>query len=239
MAKTKTLFWLAVPAITLMLSGCGDDDPQFPDIPEPPPPPPPVNVSYDITVTNLTNGQPLSPVAVVLHDEGNLWSIGAEASTELEQMAEGGDASALLELPVVMAQGSGAAPVGPGGSDTISVTIEDKTDALISIATMLVNTNDAFSGLNAWNLGQLAVGDSWTVMARAYDAGTEANNEAAGTIPGPADGGAGFDAMRDDVNFVALHPGVVTGDDGLGSSVLTVQHKFDNPVMRIRITRTE
>ena len=104
---------------------------------------------------------------------------------------------------------------------------------------MLVNTNDAFTGLNAYNLADLDVGEEWTSVARAYDAGTEANSEAAGTMPGPADDGEGFNAERDDADFVALHPGVVSADDGLSSSVLSVQHKFDNPVMRITVTRTE
>ena len=198
-----------------------------------------MDVSYEVTVINMTNAQPLSPVAVVLHQEGNLWTSGEPASVELETMAEGGDNSGLLGLPVAMATASGAGPIGPGNSETISVTIQDITDARLSVATMLVNTNDAFSGLNAWDLGQLEVGESWTTNARVYDSGTEANDEAAGTIPGPADGGEGFNAERDDVDFVGTHQGAVTGDDGLTSSVLDNQHKFDNPAVRIRVTRTE
>lgn len=240
--RQQSLRLLAIAGLVATLTACGsdsDDLPTPPAPPAPPPPPPPVDVSYDVTVTNLTNAQPLSPVAVVLHDEGNLWTIGEPASAALEQMAEGGDTAELRALSVVLAEASGAAPIGPSGSETISITIQDNEMANISITTMLVNTNDAFTGLNAWSLADLAVGDSWTTVARAYDAGTEANTEAAGTMPGPADGGEGFNAARDDADFVALHPGVVTGDDGLGSSVLTVQHKFDNPVVRITITRTE
>ena len=117
--------------------------------------------------------------------------------------------------------------------------IQDVTDAKLSVATMLVNTNDAFSGLNALDLRTFAVGDSWTATARVYDAGTEVNSEAAGTMPGRVDGGEGFNASRTDTGFVAMHPGVVTGDDGLTNSVLTVQHKFDNPAVRIMVTRIE
>lgn len=236
LSKKETLRLLTISALALTLMACGSDD----DEPVPTPTPPaPVNVSYEVTVTNLTNAQPLSPVAVVLHQEGNLFMIGEAASVELETMAEGGDNSALLALSVVEASASGAAPIGPGASETISVTIEDVTDAKLSVATMLVNTNDAFSGLNALDLGQLAVGDSWSSRMRAYDSGTEANSEEAGTIPGPADSGTGFDAERDDVDFVAAHPGVVTSSDNLPTSVLNSQHKFDNPVMSITVTRTE
>ena len=237
LSKKETLRLLTISALALTLMACGsdDDDPE----PAPPAPPVPVNVSYEVTVTNLTNAQPLSPVAVVLHQEGNLFMVGEAASVELETMAEGGDNSALLALSVVEASASGAAPIGPGASETITVTIEDVTDAKLSVATMLVNTNDAFSGLNALDLSQLAVGDSWSSRMRAYDSGTEANSEAAGTIPGPADSGTGFDAQRDDVDFVAAHPGVVTSSDNLPTSVLNSQHKFDNPVMSITVTRTE
>ena len=80
---------------------------------------------------------------------------------------------------------------------------------------------------------------SLTFTTFAYDAGTEANSEAAGTIPGPADSGEGFNEERDDVNYVAMHPGVVSQHDGLSSSVLSSQHKFDNPLTQVVITRTQ
>ena len=104
---------------------------------------------------------------------------------------------------------------------------------------MLVNTNDAFTALNAWPVGEMSVGDVMTVNAIAYDAGTEADSESAATIPGPAGGGEGFNAVRDDgADQVTMHSGVISGDDGLATSDLTEQHRFDNPVARIRIERT-
>lgn len=224
-------------AISASLLACGHSDDDAP--PPPPPPPPPVEVSYEVTVTNLTNGQPLSPVAVMLHQQGQFWQIGQTASTELEVMAEGGDNSQLLALAEVSAMASGMAPIPPGESETISVTIEDIVDAKLTVATMLVNTNDAFSGLNGWDLSQLSAGDVWSTDVYAYDAGTEANSEAMGTIPGPADGGTGYLEARDDVDFVAMHPGVVSASDNLPSSVLNGQHTFDNPVIRIQVTRTQ
>ena len=242
--KTKKLQISAALLLALGLSACGDDEVEVEVIREvevivevPAPIPDPVDYSYQVTVTNLTNSQPLSPVAVVLHTSGNLWTIGGVPSVELERMAEGGDNSGLLSLGMASASGMGA--IGPGGNETISVTIQDVMDAKLSVATMLVNTNDGFSGLNALGLGQLAVGESWSANAGVYDSGTEVNSEAAGTMPGPADGGEGFNAMRNDTGYVSMHPGVVTSDDGLGTSVLTVEHKFDNPAIRIMVTRTE
>lgn len=229
----------AILSLTLLLGACSDDDDDEEMMVEPDPTPMPVNVSYEVSVTNLTYGQPMSPIGVALHSEGQLWVVGESASAELEQMAEGGDNSALLALSVVNASASGDAPFGPGATQTVTVTIEDTTDSKLSLVSMLVNTNDAFTGLNAIDLASLAAGDSWTGYAGVYDAGTEANSEMAGTIPGPIDGGTGFDAARDDVDFVAMHPGVVSMDDGLSTSVLTQAHRFDNPAVYITITRTE
>jgi hypothetical protein len=236
-SKTQLALLLTLP---LILSACNDDE----VIREVPvevivevPAPIPVNVSYEVTVTNLTNSQPLSPIAVVLHGTGNLFTVGGVPSVALERMAEGGMNDGVLALG--MASASGAGPIGPGGAETISVTIQDITDAKLSVVTMLVNTNDAFSGLDAVDLSGFAPGDSWSTVASVYDSGTEVNTEAAGTMPGPADGGEGFNVDRTDTGFVAMHPGVVTVGDGLSNSVLRVEHKFDNPAVRIKITRTE
>ena len=238
---------IAVIAVTTALLSACDDDETIVEVPVetivevevPAPVPDPVPFSYSVTVTNLTHAQPLSPVAVILHESGYLWHVGEVASVDLEVMAEGGDNSRLLSLPFAAASATGAAPIGPGGSETIMVTANDIENGKISIATMLVNTNDAFTGLNAWDLSQLEVGETYSRTLPSYDAGTEANTEAAGTIPGPADGGEGFSPDRDDTGFVARHQGVVGNDDGLSQSVLTSVYKFDNPTMRVSITRVE
>ncbi|MDA0994344.1 MAG: spondin domain-containing protein, partial [Proteobacteria bacterium] len=63
----------------------------------PPPPPPPAMASFDVTVSNLANAQPLSPIAVIGHRAGyTVFTIGDVASPGLEEMAEGGDNTALL-----------------------------------------------------------------------------------------------------------------------------------------------
>ena len=238
--KNKKLTSAMVVTLVFSLSACSDDEviKEVEVIVEVPAPVPvPVDYSYQVTVTNLTNSQPLSPVGVVLHQAGNLWTVGGVPSVELEKMAEGGDNSGLLALGVASASGAGA--IGPGGSETINVTVQDVMDAKLTVATMLVNTNDGFSGLNAWDLSILELGDTWTTVAGVYDAGSEVNSEAAGTMPGPADGGEGFNAMRQDTGYVAMHPGVVSADDGLSNSVLGVEHKFDNPAIRIMVTRIE
>jgi hypothetical protein len=105
---------------------------------------------------------------------------------------------------------------------------------------MLVNTNDAFTGVTEVSLSGLELGESMTMNALSYDSGTEANSEALGTIPGPADGGEGFNSVRDDLaDHVTLHSGAITMDDGLNTSVLTEAHRWDNPTARVTITRVQ
>ena len=189
----------------------------------------PVVTSYDVTVVNLTSAQPMSPVTAVLHNEGTLWTLGESASDAIENLAESGSNEQLLALDVVMASGAGEGILMPGATQTFTVSGEDITAGLFSLATMLVNTNDAFTGINAMDVSSLSVGESISRVTSSYDSGTEANSETAATIPGPAGGGEGFNAARDDVDFVSMHSGVVTMDDGLMNSALSFHHRFDNP----------
>ena len=223
--------------VVLGLSACGSDNTKptgaTVDTPEP------VQYRYQVTLTNLTQAQPLSPIAGVLHQQGQFWRIGEPASGALEALAEGGDNSALLAKTEVIAHYGGEASISPGHTDEFTLSVEDVADSKLTLATMLVNTNDAFTGVNAVDLTPLAAGQSISLYGHGYDAGTEGNSELAQFIPGPAGMGEGFNAIRDDTNFVALHPGVVSADDGLAQSALGAQHRFDNPVIKVVITRTE
>ncbi|MFW2373724.1 MAG: spondin domain-containing protein [Gammaproteobacteria bacterium] len=194
--------------------------------------------TYRISMTNLTHAQALSPPGALLHRSSfSAWSVGSPASLALEQMAEGGDASALLALQPNAVDYSADAPLLPGETSHFSLSTTNRSLTHLTLATMLVNTNDAFSGINAMELDELALGHTRVVYAYALDAGTEANSELPGTIPGPADGGEGFNPDRDDVtSLVTYHGGVVSQDDGHSSSVLTETHRFIGPVMRIEIT---
>ena len=200
--------------------------------------------SYRVSVTNLTHNQPMSPAAVALHDAGARgWETGAGASTGLEDLAEGGSPTAFLAEaetdPNVFTTAAGGGAFMPGATTEVEIGTFERGALYVTAASMLVNTNDAFTGITSRMVSGLEVGESWSAMVPAYDAGTEANSEMAGTIPGPAAGGEGFNAARDDRDFVSIHPGVVTADDGLANSVLRETHRWDNPVARIMVTRIE
>ena len=186
----------------LLVVGCSDDDaPVIVDAPVVMPPDP-VNYTYQVDVTNLTYAQPMSPIAVVLHNEGQLWQLGSMAGNELENLAESGDNSMVLAQSMVLAGQSGADVLMPGVTESITITLTDTEPMMMSLATMLVNTNDAFTGFNAMDITNLVVGESILLTTSSYDAGTEKNSEMMATIPGPAGGGEGYNAERDDVDFV-------------------------------------
>ncbi len=230
--------------VTVMLSACGGSSSSSKEmvieVPDPM-----FTYTYQVTVTNLTYAQPMSPVALVLHNEGQLWSIGEMASVALENLAESGDNSAVLAESIVLSGQGGAGLLLPGMSEMLDVsyTVTDVNNApmMLSLATMLVNTNDAFTGINALAVNNLAVGESISLTTSSYDSGTEKNSELMTTIPGPAGGGTGegFNAERDDIDKVAMHSGIVSADDGLIVSALTQGHRFDNPTLAVMVTRTE
>jgi hypothetical protein len=217
--------------------------------------------AFNITVTNLTHGQPMAPSAIIVHEPGYYaFASGMPASLGLESLAEGGSPAMLISeaqdavqfLDAVASVGIN----GPGMTTDVTTVLVPELDldnVRLSVTTMLVDTNDAFAGINAKDISNMAVGESMMFIAPAWDAGTEANTETADTMPGPAAGAAGgggaaagFDAARDDiVDAVRIHAGVVTSMnaadpsmEGLASSVLNQSDKFDNPTARIIITRT-
>ena len=234
---------LALVAAGLVVAACSSDSaPPLPDTP-----PPPALATFEVSVSNLTNAQPLSPIAVIAHDDGyRVFSVGEASTPGLEELAEGGTNGQLLAEAAadssVFATAEDSNPVPPGASTSVRFTIEltELPNARLSVSTMLVNTNDAFTGLNGIAIGDLAVGDSRRGSGIAYDAGTEANTEQAIHIPGPVGGGEGFNADRDDrFDRVSMHSGVVGRDDGFATSDLDNQHRFDNPVLRATVTRIE
>ncbi len=199
------------------------------------------NPSYQISLANLSHAQPISPPIAVLHEaDFSLWQNGQAASVALEHLAESGDASNLLTEAGSRANSIATGVLLSGSTDTLNLDSIDTDQHLLSIAGMLVNTNDAFTGVNSIDVSDLAVNEQHILLATIYDAGTEANSENVNTIPGPAAGGEGFATERDDVTAVVTHhPGVVSSDDGYAESALTQDHRFDSPVMRITITRTK
>lgn len=210
----------ALSACVLLLAGCGAEN----------------DALYRIEMVNLTAAQPLSPLSIITQTEGKQWQVGMPASIAVEKLAEGGDNTDWFAQPAVVNRAGSDGPIPPGQSTTVEIT-STAEGRMLSMAAMLVNTNDAFVGVTGIDLNDISIHTPLTLYLPALDAGTEANSEAPGSIPGPADGGEGYNADRDDVDYVANHMGIISKPGGLESSTLGPEHRFDNPVVKITISR--
>lgn len=187
---------------------------------------------YEVTITNLTRGQTFTPLIAATHRRATkLFEPGQPADRALEELAEGGDSSALqkrlkTEGALDIATTAGGLPPGQ------SVTLTLKTNRhyrYVSVASMLIPTNDSFVAVNGVR-GRLHSG-SVTVYPPAYDAGTENNDELCDSIPGPASvcGGSGF-LPGGGEGFVSIGAGI----HGVGD-LSAATYDWRNPVARVII----
>jgi hypothetical protein len=196
------------------------------------------NAQFVVTITNLTEGQVFTPIVAASHKRSvKLFQLGEPASEPLEMLAEAGDTgplkSVLGQSAAVLDIADSGAPLPPGASVTLSLATRGGF-RFVSVAAMLVPTNDAFFALNG-----VEGPDGHDVLTRyspAYDAGTEANDELCTHIPGPPSvcTGEGFNPARALDNFVHVHPGI----HGIGN-VAPAKYDWRNPVARIVIRRSE
>ena len=153
-------------------------------------------VEYEVTLENLTpatgdvSSQPFSPPVLATHKSGiRLFKRHRYASDELRQIAEdavNGPMVAKLKVSkkvFEVVEGT-TGPIFPEGSVTIKVNAKRGYNKL-SLVSMLVNTNDAFTGITG---ARLPYHGEKVHYLYAYDAGTEKNTELTDHIPGPCCG---------------------------------------------------
>lgn len=141
-------------------------------------------VEYEIEITNITPGQTFTPQLAVTHPRSvQLFSLGEAASEELEILAEGGmlgPAKAALEGSAMDIQ-SIDAPLPPGQSAYVTV-IAHPVHSRLTVAAMMIPTNDNFMALNSVPLPRHGAA---VHLVPGYDAGTEYNDQSCQHIPGP------------------------------------------------------
>ena len=197
-------------------------------------------VTYNVTIENLTSGQPFTPPVVAAHTSGmDVFEVGQAASAEVQAIAENGNNDPLVALlggsAAVLDSASGTAPVKPGESATI--TVEAPSGTLLTVVFMLICTNDGFSGVDSMTL---AASGSESVDANAYDAGTETNTEDFADIVPPCQdliGVSSADAGTGETDPALAEGGVITAHQGIqGGTDLTVSdHGWTDPVARITV----
>lgn len=205
--------------------------------------------TYAVTVKNLTGGQPFTPPLAAVHGEFTyLWQAGRGAGHEIQQIAENGNLGPMLEHlgqepgvgQVLVVEGPTLPPLLPGEEVTFEITAEGYQH-FISIVSMLICTNDGFTGVAGRPL-PADVGGSHTWYARGYDAGTESNTEDfADLVPpcAPLTGVQTDDAGTGMTNWnlyehkvVRVHDGI-RGDTDLGADV----HGWTGPTAAVRVER--
>lgn len=188
---------------------------------------------YEVTITNLTRGQIFSPVIAFTH-KGNqkLFTSGEAASPELAALAQDANTDGLTDLLSAsnnvheVVQGTGV--ILPGKSETLLINSRRRAH-FISLASMLVTTNDAFMAVNSMRLPYYR---HLVKTVPAYDAGAEANDESCAYIPGPPCGNPNASSDVESEGFVHIHAGIHgTGDLEAG------QYDWRNPVAKIGIRR--
>ena len=195
--------------------------------------PAPFGFTYEVTITNLTQGQIFAPVLVATHDDKvAMFRGGTPASDGLALLAEEGDGSMMFatlsassHVKDVM---SGTGPIMPGASETIVV---DATIAkrYLSLAGMLVTTNDTFVGVDSAELKLLK---DETMLAFAYDAGSEANSELCRFIPGPPCMSPGAHDPAPAEGFVSVSSGIHGNGD-----LKPAAWDWRGPVARVDVRR--
>ncbi len=189
---------------------------------------------YRVTITNLTRAESFTPILVASHKRGvHLFKLGSAASNELAMLAEGGNTVPLADMLAankrVTATSVSSGLLAPGASVTVKVSARGAQ--YISLASMLIPTNDGFFALNHV---RVPVKGTRTFYSPAYDAGTEMNDEMCINIPGPVCGGEGYSPGADGEGYVHIHSGI----HGIGE-LSAATYDWRNPVAKITVQRGE
>ncbi|WP_316504178.1 spondin domain-containing protein [Nitrosopumilus sp.] len=207
--------------------------------------------TYEVTITNLTSGQPITPPLLVTHAKDvGFFTVGEMAGNEIQQLSENGNADPLVEMlqskagivdivqgdaPLVPANDPGE--TGLSHTQTFEVSTAGN-QRYLSFASMLVCTNDGFTGIDSVKLPIKQT----TVYAKAFDARTEMNTEDFADMVPPCQGAIGVSSGEDgtdesnpalaETGVVIPHPGIMGGED-----LLKNIHAWSDPVVKIDIVR--
>ncbi len=209
-----------------------------------------------ISITNLTQGIHFTPYIIAAHPaEVEMYTLAEPASHALQLMAEG---AVITELNTIMTDAGGNVVMNPAEgllkpATTTNTTLTTTDGNLyLSITSMLLETNDAFVGLDSWVIPTTP--GTYTLWLDAYDAGTEANDELLAEngrilgVPGmpsllvPAPGSTGLNGTGisdpQSNTKIHVHRGSLGDDDLTGgkSDLDNRVHRWLNPVNKVTVT---
>ncbi len=194
---------------------------------------------YEVTITNVTKAIQFTPILVATHSSDfKIFEVGKPAIPELALLAEDGNPGPLAEVALASGKVAGSANSAdvlgtppllfPGQTVTLQVT-SNRRARFLSLAAMLLPTNDSFVALNTV---RLPIWGSRTYQALGYDAGSETNDEICANIPGPVCGGAGSSPDDAGEGYVFISNGI----HGIGD-LSPATYDWRNPVAIVKVTR--
>ena len=209
--------------------------------------------TYKVTITNLTPGQAFTPPVLLTHStKTGIFTLGEAASSEIQAIAENGNNMPLLTALAgdvdVHDVVEGMAPLvpanNPGGTAfestaTFMITTDGKAKFL-SFASMLICTNDGFTGLDTIRLPKKKM----TVLSVAYDARTEMNTEDFADMVPPCQGLIGVSSPDPGTgmsNPLLAEDGIIIPHVGIfgGVDLIPDVHHWSDPVAKIEIERID
>jgi Spondin_N len=222
--------------------------------------------TYEVTITDLTEGQPLTPPVVATHrGKHQLFQVGQPASVGVREIAENGNNAPLLAfleadpfdrfsdfkqagsgplVPEGKPGAPGVPPDPPAFPDSVTFEITANRDATrLSFVSMLICTNDGFTGVDSLRLPG-SVGSSVSAETQGYDAHTEENTEDFAHIVPPCQGLIGVssgEAGMDVSNPALAEGGVIAHHEGIqgGSDLVPSIHGWQDPVAEITVERVD
>ena len=229
-----------IAALLMATAATGDDED-----------PPKETMMYRLTIQNLAMGQPLSPPIVATHKEGvRLFKVGKAASSELEAIARDGNEIPMFDLLTnsrhVFEVVDIGMPLTPNGStvgtfgDSVTFEIQGRDGDRLSLASMLICSNDGFAGLDRAKLPKKG---SSVFILHGFDAGVEDNTEMSTDIV-DACSDLGPEILGGDPNgnvngaVDTVPRGMIAGHGGvLGVGDLGPDHQIPAGVAKVTITR--
>ncbi len=210
--------------------------------------------TYKVTLENLTDGQPFSPGVAATHRPSiHVFEVGEAASPGIEAIAEDGNETTAVNALNASSHVTDVFdlnhPLTPSGTvvgsftDSVSFEIAARPGDRLSLATMLICTNDGFTGLDGARLPQHG---SRTFFLNGYDAGTENNTEksadivdacsALGPVSLAGDPNGNQNAAVDTSPHGPIHhhPGILGGGD-----LTPGEHDWTNPVAKVTVERVD
>lgn len=209
---------------------------------------------YKVEIQNLTSSAYFTPFLLAAHPANlNLFTVGESASVNLQTMAEGGNITGLAQDVTDAGGKTILNPAGgllaPGKKTMADLGFVGHGNTRLSIAAMLVPSNDAFIGLRSLRLPVLP--GVYRYDLNVYDAGTEANDEIRGggapgvpgmAVPPPISnevgvGGTGLPNVKPE-GFVSVHRGFAGDYDLTGGLSDLDAANAHWPTKAVRVTIT-